>query len=337
MNHLQQRLPINQVVSVDHVHLKSVVTFYVTNPQRYFIMKNEIAYNRYKGLIGSRFDKIVIVDVLGRVQGLHGVQVLCKCDCGRTVPLEVARIRQGQIHSCGQCGYRDEKIREACMIDMTGVRSGKLVVQYFTGRSTDKGNLIWHCKCDCGNECDVPQWEIRCGNKQSCGKCGYAIEKMKERSQKYFTPDEQRLAKVFSGMYGRCYNPNDGNFHRYGARGIYICNEWLGNIPRFVKWAIDNGYKPGLTIERIDVNGPYSPGNCRFATYSEQSKNKTNNINITIDGKTLVLKDWAREIGISYWTLCSVYYRHGIEGVIEYVRKRRSLGGNNGVQRIRIA
>ena len=86
-------------------------------------------------------------------------------------------------------------------------------------------------------------------------------------------PDE-RLRRIYYGMYYRCYYPNNANYKYWGARGISICNEWLNDPHSFYKWAIENGYADNLSIDRIDNDGNYEPSNCRWVTKSMQSKNK---------------------------------------------------------------
>lgn len=104
-------------------------------------------------------------------------------------------------------------------------------------------------------------------------------------------------------MHKRCYNKTCGHFNNYGGRGIYICDEWLHHTEAFVYWSLAHGYAAGLSIDRIDVNGPYSPQNCRWATKQEQVRNTRHVRNITFNGETHPLSEWARKIGIERATL----------------------------------
>ena len=93
----------------------------------------------------------------------------------------------------------------------------------------------------------------------------------KERKQ---TEPSKTLGKVFEGMKQRCNNPQNKNYEKYGGRGIKICTEWLNDPKKFFDWAIKNGYKEGLSIDRIDVNGNYEPDNCRWADNETQCLNQ---------------------------------------------------------------
>lgn len=107
-----------------------------------------------------------------------------------------------------------------------------------------------------------------------------------------------RLRGVWSNMIQRCHNPNNRQYCSYGGRGITVCDEWRNDYPCFREWALKNGYAQGLTIDRIDNNGGYSPQNCRWATYKEQNRNKRSNRNITLNGETKCLSEWAEFFGI---------------------------------------
>lgn len=94
-------------------------------------------------------------------------------------------------------------------------------------------------------------------------------------------------------MKQRCLNPNNHKYQRYGGRGIKVCNEWLKDFYTFNYWALSHGYKKGLSIDRIDVNGNYEPNNCRWASQKVQQNNRENNYRLTIEGQTKTLAEWA--------------------------------------------
>jgi hypothetical protein len=100
-------------------------------------------------------------------------------------------------------------------------------------------------------------------------------------------------------MKRRCFNPNNKRYERYGGRGITVCDEWIYDFQAFYDWATQNGYDESLTLDRIDVNGNYTPNNCRWITAREQQSNTSRNHYITIDGITKTISEWAREYNIS--------------------------------------
>ena len=89
-----------------------------------------------------------------------------------------------------------------------------------------------------------------------------------------YSKRNKRLYKVWQGIRQRCNNPNDKDYEAYGGRGIRVCDEWNNSSAAFVAWALENGYKENLSIDRIDVNSGYSPENCRWATWTQQARNK---------------------------------------------------------------
>lgn len=95
-----------------------------------------------------------------------------------------------------------------------------------------------------------------------------------------------RLYSIWQTMKKRCNNPNFYLYNRYGGRGIKVCDEWEHDFPSFRNWALSHGYQDGLTIDRIDNDGSYSPDNCRWATRSEQASNTSRNIIISYNGDT---------------------------------------------------
>ncbi len=120
-----------------------------------------------------------------------------------------------------------------------------------------------------------------------------------------------RLYAVWKTMRARCGNPKHLKFRIYGARGIAVCDEWRDAPNRFIDWAIANGYKPGLQIDRLDNEQGYSPSNCRWTTAKENARNTRRNRFLTIGGATMPVAAWAEVKGINpkriyYWVA-----RHG--------------------------
>lgn len=109
---------------------------------------------------------------------------------------------------------------------------------------------------------------------------------------------EKRLHDVWWTMRGRCRSLFNVSYKYYGARGISVCKEWDEDYDKFRQWSLASGYSPGLSIDRVDNEGDYTPDNCRWATWKEQGKNRRNNKRVTYDGKTQTLAEWAEETGL---------------------------------------
>lgn len=183
-------------------------------------------------------------------------------------------------------------------LDLSGQRFGKLVAYKEAGHNKE-GRTMWQCKCDCGGEKTATTHDLRCGNTRSCGCIQREISSWK------FGIPHKKLTHVYNGMKRRCYSKTEKNYEDYGGRGIKICDEWMGENGRekFVVWALENGYREGLTIERINVDGDYSPDNCCWIEHALQAKNKRNTIHVEYNGITMCLKDAARASGMSWGTL----------------------------------
>lgn len=120
---------------------------------------------------------------------------------------------------------------------------------------------------------------------------------------------KDKFYQVWNGIKQRCYNPNNKNYKNYGGRGITVCKEWSDSFQAFYDWAINNGYKDGLQIDRIDVDGNYEPNNCRWVDRFTNNNNRRNNLLFTYNGKTQSLRAWCRDLNISYKTCMTRYYR----------------------------
>ncbi len=149
--------------------------------------------------------------------------------------------------------------------DLTGKKFGKLVV--IKQADKIKNRIAWTCKCSCGNEKIVPSTHLISKHTKSCG-CLKKIGNAKTHGL-----SNHPAYAVHTDMMTRCYNKNYAGYHNYGGRGITVCKKWKNNRELFIKWAIKNGYKKSLAIDRKNTNGNYCPSNCRFVT---QRKNNIN-------------------------------------------------------------
>lgn len=107
-----------------------------------------------------------------------------------------------------------------------------------------------------------------------------------------------RIYSCWTDMKKRCYNPRNKRYANYGARGISVCEEWRTNFQAFYDWAINNGYRDTLTLDRLDVNDNYKPSNCRWATRVEQMRNTTRNHYVTAFGETKTIAEWSEVFGV---------------------------------------
>lgn len=185
-------------------------------------------------------------------------------------------------------------------IDLTGSRFGRLVVVSF---SHSKNGTYWKCRCDCGGESVVRAAALRSGLSKSCG-CG-SREAGRQNGHnigsvlrnKYW-PNTRKLKEMRRNMINRCYDPSNKRYNCYGGRGITVCDVWLNDRQSFYEWVIANGWRPGLEIDRRDVNGNYEPSNCRFVNDLVQANNSRHNHQITWDGETHSITEWARRLGV---------------------------------------
>lgn len=159
--------------------------------------------------------------------------------------------------------------------DLTERRFGRLVVVKYVKRTKSGNHFYWLCKCDCGKKNLVIGSNLRRGHTQSCG-CLKKESIQKIGQNTVIHGDARGKAKgiylTWMRMKSRCYYPNDISYKYYGERGIIVCDEWKENYLNFKNWALLNGYKDGLTIDRIDPKGNYEPNNCQWLTKSKNSK-----------------------------------------------------------------
>lgn len=165
--------------------------------------------------------------------------------------------------------------------------------------STEK-ETIWKCKCDCGNITFVSASHLKDGHTKSCG-CQKNGFKGKDNPSYKHGLRHSRIYGIWVNMKTRCLNSNNDSYKSYGARGIKICDKWLdkeNGFINFYNWAINNGYKDNLTIDRIDVNGNYEPSNCRWVGWETQQNNRRTNFVIEYNGIKHTLQEWSRILPI---------------------------------------
>ncbi len=167
-------------------------------------------------------------------------------------------------------------------IDLTGRTFGRWTVLEYSGGGR------WLCKCACGTTKPVEGGSLRGGKTAGCIKCHPAIGNQRTHGEK-----RSRLYNIWRGIIARCENPNEVAYPRYGGRGILICPEWRESFPAFRDWAKSNGYDDTLTIDRIDNDGCYTPGNCRWIPLAAQNRNKSRHNPITYNGETLLISELA--------------------------------------------
>lgn len=186
-------------------------------------------------------------------------------------------------------------------IDITGNTYGRLKV---LKRSENRGKTpMWLCKCECGNETIVDGFCLRHGITKSCG-C-LQKEVASNLNKTHHQAKRTKLYNTWCNMKQRCLNPNNPGYKDYGGRGIDICEIWKNDYMEFYNWAISNGYKDGLYLDRIDNDKGYSPNNCRWVTNKENCNNMRKNHLVTYNGKTLTVSQWADELNINYSSLCT--------------------------------
>lgn len=185
------------------------------------------------------------------------------------------------------------------IVDRKDVRYGRLVaIDYFyKSFSTGRKYIAWHCKCDCGKETIAGSVSLNSGAKQSCGclQKEAAIENSKKSLIGRHCESGKNKTAIYSlyhGIMTRVSSKRPETAIYYLNKGITICDEWKTNYLSFKKWAIENGYKKGLIIDRIDNSKGYAPDNCRFVTAKQSSRNTSSNRILTINGVNKTVADW---------------------------------------------
>lgn len=194
--------------------------------------------------------------------------------------------------------------------DLTGRTFNSLTVLGYAG-SDFRYDGRWHCQCECGKITTVKTGAL---TGLSIKTCGCHPGNLKHGHTKHNAPSTPEYSS-WENMNQRCYNPNVKRYDRYGGRGVEVCARWRGKLG-FENFLTDMGPRPSLkhSIDRHpNKNGNYEPQNSRWATQAEQNRNRAGNHNITFEGETMCITDWASRIGISVRALGMRIKNWGIE------------------------
>lgn len=202
-----------------------------------------------------------------------------------------------------------------------GARFGKLTATGIAEvrRSGRHYVQIMSTVCDCGTTRQVHLTNLTSGGIKSCKTCAHPPRQHTSKHPLYST---------WHGIRSRCDDPGNPAFKHYGGRGIKLCPRWRGAPQGFDNFVNDMGPRPGgMSLDRIDNNGDYEPSNCRWASPITQQNNKTNNVRVTLHGRTHTIAQWCRELNISTNRL-ALPRAMGIEDV-EILHRISEAGGKS--------
>lgn len=189
------------------------------------------------------------------------------------------------------------------IIDIKGKRFGRWTVIEGVRKN---GKFRWRCRCDCGNESKLRGWDLTSGHSTRCSDC--------HTRNATHGQSGTRLYVCWREMRQRCRTKSHHAYKDYGGRGIKVCREWDESFEAFREWALANGYGDDLSIDRINNNGNYEPGNCRWATRKQQHRNKRNNVIVAIQGEVGIIAEMSRKYNIPDSTIRGRYYK-GLRGI----------------------
>lgn len=197
--------------------------------------------------------------------------------------------------------------------DLTGQKFNRLTAIKIVGQSKNRINL-WLCKCDCGNEHITTTTGLLTGQCKSCG-C-LQKEKVSKLSYKHGL-HKSKIYGIWQAIKRRCYKDIGYKSKYYKDKNIKVCDDWLdkeNGFMNFYRWSMENGYKEGLTIDRIDNNGNYEPNNCRWVDMYVQNNNTSSNKYVTYNNETHTVAEWCRKLNLNYHrTICRLLSGWSVE------------------------
>lgn len=199
--------------------------------------------------------------------------------------------------------------------DLAGQKFGRLTVIDISKKvqSGKRERYYWRCRCECGNIKDVRTDCLTSGYVTSCGCIKKEQDKINLTKFHRHRLSNTNLWHVYYGMLHRCLQEESPRYNNYGGRGITICEEWKQSFDNFVQWALNNGYKQGLQIDRIHNNGNYEPSNCRWVTVKENCRNRGSNVLVEYEGKLVTIVELSEMLDRPYKEVYYEYRKYGIK------------------------
>ena len=236
-----------------------------------------------EGHLNEKFGRLEIVGFEKVQTNSHAkYYCLCRCECGGSKVVPYSSLVAGKVKSCG------------CMMEERVARGRRNAVERATVLEQRKARRI----------------------ERNAERQRKMIERERAMSERRIARERDRaefyshvgLYNSWHAMKARCCNPKKDNYDQYGGRGIAVCDEWKRSFVAFARWGLANGWRDGMTIDRIDPNGNYEPGNCRWEDKKTQARNRRNNHWLTIDGKRKTQAEWCELLGIKShsWKPCEL-------------------------------
>lgn len=251
--------------------------------------------------IGGKYGKLTILE---QVKDKWNTKYRYRCECGNEGIRRGDQIFQSEYPSCGcdiGIGKRRKKVNQ---IINTIINNCKIINGYYLETEKGRRRLYATCEClQCHNTFNIRYDTLKLLRDDNCPHCN--IKAMGELHKKPHR--EHKLWRVWWAIKGRCYNTTDKRYNDYGERGITMCNEWLCNFEVFYDWSMKNGYRKGLSIDRINNDGNYEPSNCRWVDQKTQCYNTRRNFFLWYKDKWRTVEEIAK---IEHVSWDKVYYKY---------------------------
>lgn len=200
-----------------------------------------------------------------------------------------------------------------------GKKYGKVKVIRFVEITSHKEKK-WECLCECGDITYKTTNQLKKGYCLQCIKCGHIMSGIKKTKPKKYS---KKLYECYVNMKTRTTNKKQDSHNRYINRNITMCKDWLDDYYAFEKWALENGYREDLTIDRIDNDGNYCPENCRWVDRKTQANNRRTNVRLEYNKQIKTMAEWSKELNIPYWKLQRYKNKYSLEEIVKNVSNSR--------------